>query len=135
MVAYSFKRRFTEPIIAGAKRQTIRAHRKRHARPGEALQLYTGMRTRQCRKILVVDPICESVAPVRLLFTRGNGELGIIVDGAELPLDKWEAFARADGFPTLLDMVVFWFANHGRDGVDQIDFNGALIKWRLGDET
>ena len=48
MVAYSFKRRFREPILAGSKQQTIRADRKRHARRGEALQLYTGMRTTQC---------------------------------------------------------------------------------------
>jgi len=35
MVAYSFRARFREPILVGAKRQTIRADRKRHARPGE----------------------------------------------------------------------------------------------------
>ncbi|MEJ0016825.1 MAG: ASCH domain-containing protein [Acetobacteraceae bacterium] len=46
MVAYSFKRDFAAPILAGIKRQTIRADRRRHARPGEVLQLYTGMRTK-----------------------------------------------------------------------------------------
>lgn len=45
MVAYSFQKRFVEPIRSGRKRQTIRADRKRHARPGEVLQLYSGMRT------------------------------------------------------------------------------------------
>jgi hypothetical protein len=43
MVAYSFNPIFVGPILAGTKRQTIRAERKRHARPGEAMQLYTGM--------------------------------------------------------------------------------------------
>jgi hypothetical protein len=47
VVAYSFRQQFRPPILAGTKRQTIRADRKRHARPGEQLQLYTGMRTRQ----------------------------------------------------------------------------------------
>ena len=56
MVAYSLKPRFIPPILSGAKRQTIRAiSRRRHAIPGETLQLYTGMRTKQCRLIGVVE--------------------------------------------------------------------------------
>lgn len=39
MVAYSFRKRFGPPILAGTKAQTIRADRKRHARPGEEVQL------------------------------------------------------------------------------------------------
>ena len=35
VVSYSFKRQFIDPIKRGTKRQTIRADRKRHARPGE----------------------------------------------------------------------------------------------------
>ena len=59
MVAYSFKSQFEEPIVAREKRQTVRGFRKRHARPGEPIQLYVGMRTRNCRKILTPDPIPE----------------------------------------------------------------------------
>lgn len=68
MVAYSYKARFVEPIrlglepgpwIPGMKRQTIRADRKRHARPGEEIQHYRGMRTRQC--FLIGRAICEAV--------------------------------------------------------------------------
>lgn len=77
MVAYSFKQRFapqiiaglqTGPLVVGMKRQTIRADRKRHARPGEELQLYTGMRTRSCQ--LLGRTTCTAVAPVRLLLGR-----------------------------------------------------------------
>lgn len=32
MVAYSFQKMFAPPILSGAKRQTIRGFRKRHAR-------------------------------------------------------------------------------------------------------
>jgi len=63
MVAYSFKAQFREPILAGTKRQTIRADRKRHARLGEALQLYTGMRTRQCK--LIGRATCNALGFVR----------------------------------------------------------------------
>ena len=38
MVAYSFKQQFAPAILSGAKCQTIRADRKRHAREGEAVQ-------------------------------------------------------------------------------------------------
>lgn len=51
MVAYSFHPRFVDAILGGTKRQTIRMHRRRHARPGEEMQLYAGMRTRHCRLV------------------------------------------------------------------------------------
>ena len=59
MVAYSFKARFAEPILAGTKLHTVRAPRKRDARPGEELQLYRGMRTRQCA--LIARKTCAGV--------------------------------------------------------------------------
>jgi hypothetical protein len=65
-VAYSFQRRFVAPILAGTKRQTIRAERKRHARPGEVVSLYHGMRTRQC--FLIAQAPCVDVQPIRLQF-------------------------------------------------------------------
>ena len=60
MVAYSFQPGFAAEIIAGRKTQTIRNPRKRHAMPGEHLQLFTGMRTRYCKKI-IPDPLCIGV--------------------------------------------------------------------------
>ncbi|MFK5597639.1 hypothetical protein ACFZ8E_11600 [Methylobacterium sp. HMF5984] len=54
MVAYSFKARFAAPILAGTKAQTIpaeRTGRSRHARPGEQLQLFSGMRTKHCLRL------------------------------------------------------------------------------------
>jgi uncharacterized protein YqfB (UPF0267 family) len=71
MVAYSFKARFVEPILAGTKTQTIRADRKRHARPGEDLQLYTAMRTKQCKLIRVAR--CTQIVSVMLSFV-GHGD-------------------------------------------------------------
>lgn len=75
MVAYSFRPRFVDRIVAGLepgelmpgmKRQTVRAPRARHARPGEVLQLYTGMRTRQCQHL--GNARCVAVEPVVLLL-------------------------------------------------------------------
>lgn len=123
MVAYSFKARFAPLIADGSKTQTVRADRKRHARPSETLQLYTGMRTRVCR--LVATSTCVSVAPIRFDFTLGAvGEL-------ELPGQRLrhrsnlDIFARHDGFADWDDLRAFWAAAH--PGMDQ--FEGVLIRW------
>lgn len=135
MVAYSFQPRFVGPILLGTKRQTIRGHRRRHARPGEALQLYTGMRTKACRKILVEDPVCESVTPIRLTFHRQNGPYTWWLDDKRLNKSEMHQLALADGFTgehsgfAARDMSDFWFERHGAAG-DDLDFEGVLIRWR-----
>lgn len=132
MVAYSFQSRFIEPILAGSKRQTIRADRRRHARAGEELQLYAGMRTRHCR--LIARASCQSVTPVRLTFHRGHGPLVFHVGGQVLSADEMEAFAVADGFGAgggfaVLDMCAFWLDRHGPRGEDMLTFSGWCIAW------
>lgn len=123
MVAYSFKRRFVDPIRAGTKRQTIRADRKRHARAGEELQLYSGMRTRECE--LIGRAICEDVVPITLLFNDQDPEAeGVILPGFGFP-GGLEGFARADGFDSWAALKQFWRDNH--PGVDE--FTGVLITW------
>lgn len=137
MVAYSFKTFFAPQIVEGIKTQTIRADRRRHARPGERLQLFTGMRTRHCRKI-VPDPVCVTVSPVRISFDCGV-IFAINVDGQNLTDAEMEDFARQDGFApehynepsgicgntALENMDTFWFDNHP----GHFDFFGVLIKW------
>jgi hypothetical protein len=128
MVAYSFKKRFGPLILAGTKAQTIRADRKRHARQGEQLQLYTGMRTRHCT--LLGRPTCLSVMPVRLCFSeRGATEL-FEVGGELLSPARMEAFAREDGFESVEDMARFWWAEHPPEEGDRIAFEGVLIRWQ-----
>ncbi len=131
MVAFSFKQRFVEPIRAGRKRQTIRLPRKRNPRPGEALQIYTAMRTRYCEKI-IRDPTCASVEIVRLQFWpafRTYGEQELVIGDAVLEgKDEKDAFAQSDGFKDLHDMIKFWRQEHGA-GNAPINFTGILIAW------
>ncbi len=105
MVAYSFHQCFEGSIIAYRKLQTVRGHRRRHARPGEPMQLYTGMRTRACRKLLADDPICVSLddieidvpaIPENVHFV--DERLRISVDGEQLSDVAVEVFAACDGF-------------------------------------
>jgi hypothetical protein len=120
MVAYSFKQRFVAPILAGTKRQTIRAHRKRHAWPEEEMQIYTGMRTKQCR--LIARVICEGVAPITIDLPGNAVTLG----GETLRgWDKLDPLAWRDGFDGWLSMRCFWLENHP----DTPIFSGVLIRW------
>ncbi len=123
MVAYSFSKQFAAPILLGTKRRTIRANRKRHARPAEQVQLYTGMRTKQCRPIGVAT--CETVISVQLDFRLQMVRTfsGATVTQLHAP-DPLDAFARADGFPDWEHMRAFWRVAHG-----EVPFTGALIRW------
>ena len=138
MVAYSFKAQFAEPIIALEKRQTVRGLRKRHALPGEAVQLYTAMRTRHCRKLLGHDPICKDVRRIDIIVDGSHPELiaSIAIEGVALDDAGTEAFAWDDGFRPMADgssarhhMGSFWLNSHG-NGL----FEGVVIRWepRLG---
>jgi len=136
MVAYSFKKRFVEPIRVGLsritlsfdctpKRQTIRAiGKRRHARPGETLQLYTAMRTKQCEKI--GDARCTEVGEIVIAFGKRPNNTIISIDGAaRYTGPALHAFAQNDGFVDWDDMVRFWEAEHGTSAA----FKGVLIQW------
>lgn len=123
MVAYSFNRRFVDRIEAGTKMQTVRGGRRHHARPGQMIQLYTGMRTRACRKI-APDALCISSLPVTLVF-GDDPVLRVIVAGCDT--DAW-SFARSDGFEDEHGLVAFWRKEHGVQPGDS--FHGTLIEWR-----
>jgi hypothetical protein len=130
MVAYSFNPRFVEPIRQGLKTQTIRAHgQRRHARPGELLQLYTGMRTAHCRRILPDTP-CLTVMEVKITFREGE-IARIVTDG--VPVRDLDAFALRDGFVDAVDMWAFW-RDHHPETVPGC-FRGVLIEWARPAET
>lgn len=131
MVAYSFKAMFAGQIERHEKRQTVRGNRKRHARPGEPMQLYTAMRTRHCRKLIDPDPICTSLQMIEISLPLGHPEIiaAISIDGIPLSEEETTAFAIADGFGEgpgcpRFKMGRFWLDNHGPG-----EFSGVLIKW------
>jgi len=130
MVAYSFKPGFIPAIEALEKRQTIRLPRKRHARAGEALQLFTGPRMKPVR---LGAATCVAVRDVRLDFRAAT----VTVDDAMMidELADLNAFAIRDGFlpPEHLQAVVtpweymsrWWRLTHP----DHALFRGVLIDW------
>ncbi|WLT07808.1 hypothetical protein RAM19_06645 [Bartonella apihabitans] len=71
MVAYSFQNQFASFVANGLKRQTTRPMRKnRHAKIGDKLQLFTGLRTKECRKLLTKEPICTAVDAIEIHLSR-----------------------------------------------------------------
>ncbi len=127
MVGYSFQTSFLAPIATKAKRQTIRLPRKRHARPGEALQFFTGPRMRPRR---VGAAVCLNVHEVRLDFAANVVSLddAITIEGEDLV-----AVAIRDGFapPERIKLNAWeymgrwWKLTHP----DQPVFRGVLIDW------
>lgn len=117
MPLIGFKKRFAPLVESGKKRQTIRAKRRdgRNPHPGETLYLYTGLRTKGCRKIGEVT--CLGVQEITIDPTDIN------LSGTWLNIAGREAMARADGFKDFAEMRDFFDREHG------IPFSGLLIQW------
>lgn len=115
MVAYNFKPQFAPDVRARRKKQTIRAKAK--AKVGDAIQLYTGMRTTSCEKLVGEDATCIAVQPVVV------AEDYIAVDGWRLPSGDQMSLANADGFLSIDSFKAFFRDHYG------LPFSGWLTKW------
>jgi hypothetical protein len=119
MVAYSFMKRFAELIDADMKPHTIRDdnHNNRHAKTGDELQLYTGMRTKQCRKLR--DTECIGSYEIDIDIRRQV--VYLLAAGEWLSLTPWHIreLAIKDGFESVDEF--FSFFKERRDRV--------LIAW------
>lgn len=124
MVAFSFRRRFVEPIRLGAKRQTVRALRAdgRTAKAGDELQLYHAMRTRQCE--LIGRSPCVAVYGVQVWLGR-NYKVEIDVAGIVVRKPDPDEFAVLDGFADWRDLEAFWAQEHPHT----LHLAGTLTTW------
>lgn len=122
MPALTFQKRFAAAVEAGRKRQTVRRARKRPIRPGDRLVLYTGMRTKHCRRL--GKAVCRTVEPV-LISANGAfvvpGEVRL--SGRPLGAAELDEFIAADGFDSHLDFFD-WFGRHYGQ-----TFYGVVIRW------
>ena len=114
MPALNFMKQFADAVESGEKRQTIRAYRKDGLDPkvGDTLYLYTGMRTKQCRKLGEVK--CKSVEPIYLSW-----------EGCDFTIHQ-ERWATNDGFDSFTHMLDWFEKTHG------LPFEGLIIKWGEG---
>ena len=116
MVAINFSHQFAGAVEHGLKRQTIRD--KTQARMGEPLQLFTGQRTKACRKL--GEHICIDVSPVTLWEKMAQLRGSVLLMGMYL-----EEFARKDGFTTYADMWLFFKARANENG----EYHGVMVRW------
>lgn len=125
MVAYSFKRQFVPDIRSGKKIGTIRAlGKRRHARPGEMVQLYCEMRRPTCFKIMP-DVRCTRVNEIEFMVDRDPKRIRLLSNGVPIKGKERDRFAQKDGFGSFDEMVLFWIFEHG-EGL----FRGVHILWR-----
>lgn len=116
MPALNFKARFAAPVESGQKRCTIRAERRYPIKFGDRLYLYTGMRTKQCRKL--GEAICVEASDLYISDGRR-----VTVGNVRLDMLEEIALSRADGFDRLRDFIQFFQETYG------LPFEGQLIKW------
>lgn len=117
MPALNFKKQFAPLVATGEKKQTIRACRKdgRNPKSGQTLYLYTGMRTKGCRKIMEAE--CKSSEPMTI------DESGVVINLEPLNDYDMEYLAIQDGFEYYYQLREFIEQTHG------LPFTGYLIKW------
>lgn len=117
MPLLGFQKHFAEKVASGEKRQTIRAFRKdgRDPKVGDRLYLYTGLRTKEARKL--GEAVCTSVRGI-LIQRR---QFQVVSDDPECPSPA--NLAKADGFESF-DAMLDWF-----EKVHGLPFEGVLIRW------
>ena len=124
MVAINFSGEFARAVEDGDKRQTIR--KAPCCKPGDTLQLYTGMRTGSCRPL--GEARCTMVRRVEIrpteMFLDGRRLFASLGSRDQLdPTDN--EFAEADGFPGFMEMAEWFDRTYG------LPFEGVVIEWEL----
>lgn len=109
MPALSFQQKFIDKVIDGSKPGTVRQVRLKGAiKPYQYLSIYTGMRTKQCKKH--GEKYCLNVYPIRI--TKNH----IWINDLLLPPDLTLWFAIKDGFLSSEEFFNFFeVQNYKRD--------------------
>ena len=126
---------FTDNILSGEKCQTVRLSRKHPIKRGNKLYLYTGMRTKGCKKL--GEAVCSKVVPIKLNKTK----YWVVIEAEFGKLSKWEngisktlgwegtnKLAREDGFDGYYSFADFFINTYKLKPGDSKEFN--IIKWR-----
>lgn len=116
MVAFNFSPELAPLVESGKKNQTIR--RTKRGKIGDRCQLYTGQRTKLCRKLRDDDPPLITV--VHIVLRRDYFLVGNCMTCQSDP----DEFARADGFKDYKEMIAWFTERYGA-----APFAGFLHIW------
>ncbi len=127
MPSINFKEQFAEAVKNGTKRQTIRQVRKNPIKPGDMLTMFTGQRTKECRKLCMHK--CKSVYEITIYHTAddfipASVEIRPFENGPAHPSFDIHTFAMEDGFSSAKEFYDFFKNQYGG-----LCFKGVLIKW------
>ena len=115
---------FAGKIKSGEKRQTIRraSPKWKNVKAGDKLTLYTGLRTKQCRKL--GEAFVEDIGEVKLYKA---GLIGAINREGEywLTEDEVEQLSRRDGFDDVYDFWKFFDAHYPERPIKM-----NVIRWK-----
>lgn len=92
------------------KTTTIRAMRKSPFRKGDKLFLFSGLRTKQCRRL--GETVCLKVEQIEMLDCGGETYM-VVVDNRLIGYNEVLKIARADGFADGMGMMQWFRKNHG----------------------
>lgn len=117
MTTLNFSGRFAGLVEARTKLQSIRVDRLNRLRVGMRLQLYTGLRTKNARKLSAVDPVIVEnfYVAIRPAYLTVGGTAG---------KPYADAFAVLDGFHDYNDMVAWFQGTYNSE-----TFIGRCIRW------
>ncbi|DBA34753.1 TPA_asm: hypothetical protein vir520_00028 [Caudoviricetes sp. vir520] len=121
MPALSFKKEFVDMVESGKKTQSIRLVGKRQFRFGDKVYLYTGMRTKQCRK-LGEGIINEVPFSIGMHLNLDPPMLGC----SRCDLHRIKNLAQRDGFKDDQEMLQWFQKQYGKKSMF---FN--VIRWEL----
>ena len=119
---------FIDKILSGEKRQTIRKAGKKwdNVKVGDKLTLYTGLRTKDCRKLGEAE--VESIEDIRIETTvndKRNVAFGKVYVGKRKLDDGTILYlAELDGFKTTFEFLDFFNSHYGEN------FTGKIIRWK-----
>ncbi len=115
MPALNFEKRFAPLISNKQKTHTIRPERKRPIKQGDKLYLFTGMRTRNCVRLLEIQ--CTRITNIEIT-DRGVRLNNVFID----PVDG-DYLARADGFGSYEEFLAYFKGRY------PLPFVGTVISW------
>lgn len=125
-----FWSRFTEQIEQGSKTQAIRRASKRNPRVGDICECF-GPSVSGGRRLLG-RWFCVKVESI-VIYERGDGTFGVVVDGFPLSIAEKQALAWKEGFRGNGNRGAFTAMMLSgavpRKGKGPLDFSGHVMHW------
>lgn len=112
-----FKPQFVPRILSGRKIHTIREDKTNRWKPGNKIQMATGVRTKNYNCFKTAVCVSVQTIEIRNIFDDKNA---VLIDGRKLTKEEIKTLAKNDGFDNVKDFWNWFFME---------DFIGKIIHW------